>query len=347
MRMKAIVLEGVRNLQIRDIPAPEPDGFHVILKVESAGICGSDIHHFWENGAPVGLVLGHEFTGTIADAGDSGLAVGDLVVFNEFDPCLKCELCLKGMSQICPEIWKESPGLAPGFNGGYAQYCKVKPHRVYKLPQGVGPDEGALVEPLAITYHAAKLKGKVTGDTKFVLVSGGGAIGVFCALNAKALGAKYVALTEVDTARMEQAKTYPFADEVFNANYPDFREKIMAATGGRGYDTILETSGHWSGLENTIDAIAPGGNYVNVGMNMGFKMPGVTFAMKEAVYTGSSLFTNEEFEEVVEMMGRGKFKEVLSYTRNVPLEAAQESILKAISGNCEVVKFILKPNTLF
>jgi 2-desacetyl-2-hydroxyethyl bacteriochlorophyllide A dehydrogenase len=345
--MKAIVLEGVRNLQVRDIPAPEPDGTHVILKIESAGICGSDIHHFWENGVPIGLVLGHEFTGTIADAGKSGLEVGDLVVCNEFDPCLKCELCLKGMSQICPEIWKESPGLAEGFNGSYAQYCKVKPHRVYKLPETVDPDEGALVEPLAISYHAAKLKGKVTEDSKFVLVSGGGAIGVFSALNAKALGANCVALTEVDTARLEQAKTYPFVDEVFNADDPDFREKIMAATGGRGYDTILETSGHWSGLENTIDAIAPGGNYVNVGLNMGFKMPGVTFAMKEAVYTGSSLFQNEEFEEVIEMMGRGKFKEVLPYTRNVPLETAQESILKAISGNCEVVKFILKPNTQF
>jgi threonine dehydrogenase-like Zn-dependent dehydrogenase len=345
--MKAIVLEGVRDLQIRDIPAPEPDGYHAILKIESAGICGSDIHHYWENGVPVGLVLGHEFTGTIADAGKSGLKVGDLVVCNEFDPCLKCELCLKGMSQICPEIWKQSPGLAEGFNGGYAQYCKVKPHRVYKLPEGVGPDEGALVEPLAITYHAAKLKGKVTEDRKFVLVSGGGAIGVFCALNAKALGAKYVALTEIDTARLEQAKTYPFVDEIFNANDPDFRKMIMAVTGGRGYDTILETSGHWSGLENTIDAIAPGGNYVNVGMNMGFKMPGVAFAMKEAVYTGSSLFSNEEFEEVIKMMGRGKFKDVLPYTQNVPLVAAQESILKAISGNCEVVKFILKPNTLF
>jgi threonine dehydrogenase-like Zn-dependent dehydrogenase len=134
-------------------------------------------------------------------------------------------------------------------------------------------------------------------------------------------------------------------DEAFNANDPDFREKIKAATNGRGYDAIFETSGHSSGLESTIDAIAPGGNYVNVGMNMGFQMPGVAFGMKEAVYTGSSLFTNEEFEEVIEMMGRGKFKELLPYTLNVPLEAAQESILKAISGNCEVVKFILKPNT--
>ncbi len=343
--MKAIVLEGVRNLQIKEIPDPEPDGYHVILKVESAGICGSDIHHYWENGAPTGLVLGHEFTGTILDAGQSELKVGDLVVCNEFDPCLKCEFCLKGMSHLCPEIWTESPGLAEGFNGGYAQYCKVKPHRVYKLPEGVSSDEGALVEPLAITYHAVKRKGRVTEATKFVLVSGGGGIGVFCALNAKILGATYVALTEVDNARIAQAKTFSFVDEVFNASDSDFQEKIMAATGGNGYDAIFETSGHWSGLEGTIDAIAVGGNYVNVGMNMGFKMPGVTFAMKEAVYTGSSLYQNEEFEEVIEMMGQKKYKEVLPYTRNVPLEAAQESILKAISGNCEVVKFILKPNS--
>lgn len=342
--MKALVLEGVHDLQVKDIPAPEPDGYHVILRVESAGICGSDIHHYWENGVPVGLVLGHEFTGTIVDSGKSGLEVGDLVVCNELDPCLKCDLCRKGLSQICTEIWKESPGLVEGFNGGYAQYCKVKPHRVYKLPEGVGPDEGALVEPLAITYHATKRKGKVTEDTRHVLVSGGGGIGVFCALHAKVLNAKTVVLTEVDTARLEQAKSYSFVDEVFNAKDSDFSEKIMEVTGGRGYDAIFETSGHSSGLEGTINAIAPGGNYVNVGQNMGFNMPGMTFGMKEAVYTGSIFFQNEEFEEVVEMMGQGKYKEVLPYTRNVPFEAAQESILKAISGNCDVVKFIVKPN---
>lgn len=342
--MKAVVLEGVHDLQVREIPDAEPDGTHVILKIESAGICGSDIHHYWENGVPVGLVLGHEFTGTIIDPGKSGLQTGDLVVCNEFDPCLKCDLCRKGMSQICPEIWKESPGLAEGFNGGFAQYCKVKPNRVYKLPEGVGPDEGALVEPLAITYHATKSKGKVSEDTECVLVSGGGGIGVFSALNAKVLHAKYVGLTEVDTARLDQAKKYAFVDEVFDAKDSDFRDKIMEATGGKGYDAIFETSGNARGLEDTIDAIAPGGRYVNVGMNMGFQMPGVTFGMKEAVYTGSSLFQNEEFEEVIELMGQGKFREVLPYTRNVPLEEAQESILKAISGNCEVVKFILKPN---
>lgn len=342
--MKAVVLEGVRNLQIRELPDPQPDGYHAIIKIESAGICGSDIHHYWKNGVPAGLVLGHEFTGTIVDPGKSRLKMGDLVVCNEFDPCLECEFCRKGMSQICPEIWKESPGLAEGFNGAYAQYCKVKPHRVYKLPAGVGPDEGALVEPLAITYHATGQKGKVTQDTKYVLVSGGGGIGVFSALNAKVLGAQYVALTEVDAARIEQARTYSFVDDVFDAKKPDFNEKIMSATGFRGYDAIFETSGHSSGLESTIDAVAPGGNYVNIGMNMGFKMPGITFAMKEAVYTGSSLFTNEEFEDVIAMMGQGKFKEVLPFTQQVPLEAAQESMLKAISGNCNVVKYILKPN---
>lgn len=342
--MKAVVLEGVRNLQLREIPDPQPDGQHVIIKVESAGICGSDIHHYWKNGVLAGLVLGHEFSGTIVDPGRSGLKTGDLVVCNEFDPCLRCDHCRNGMSQICPEIWKESPGLAAGFNGAYAQYCMVKPHRVYKLPEGVGPDEGALVEPLAITCHATRQKGRVSQATQYALVSGGGGIGVFSALNAKVLGAQYVAMTEVDAARIEQARTYSFVDAVFDANDPDFANRIMAATGGRGYDAIFETSGHWRGLEGTIDAIAPGGRYVNVGMNMGFKMPGVSFAMKEAVYTGSSLFTNEEFEDVIRMMGVGKFREVLPYIRQVPLEAAQESMRNAISGNCRVVKYILKPN---
>jgi len=342
--MKALVLEGIRDLRIRDIPAPEPDGYHVILKIESVGICGSDIHHYWKNGVPAGQVLGHELTGTIVDAGESGLQVGDLVVFNEFDPCMECDICRKGMSQICPQIWVQSPGLAEGFNGGYAQYCRVKPHRVYRLPEGVGPDEGALVEPLAIAWHAVRQKGRVSADSKFVLVSGGGTIGVFCALHAKNLGASYVALSEVDSARLEIARGYSFVDELFNASDPGFQKQIMAATDGRGYETIFETSGHTSGLENTIDAIAAGGTYVNVGVNMGFQMPGVTFGMKEAVYTGSSLFQNEEFEEVIQMMGQGMFKEVLPYTRSVPLEAGQESMLKAVSGHCDVIKFILKPN---
>lgn len=342
--MKALVLEGIRDLQLRDIPAPQPDGFHVLLKVASVGICGSDIHHYWKSGTPVGLVLGHELTGTVVDPGASELAVGDLVVFNEFDPCMECRYCQRGMSQICPQIWQESPGLAEGFNGGYAELCKVKPHRVYKLPDGVSADEGALVEPLSIAYHATRDKGAVTSDTRTVLVSGGGTIGVFSALMARLHGARRVVLSEVDTARLEHAKHYSFVDEVLDARSPDFADRIEEASGGLGYDTIIESSGNRMALESTVGAIAPGGRYVNVGMNMDFTLPAVAFGMKEALYTGSSLFRNEEFEEVVRMMGTGVFKELLPYTSAISLSEAQDAMHRATSGDCNVVKFIINPN---
>ena len=340
--MKCVKLVDVKKLELSEMEMPVSTDGSVVFKVESSGICGSDIHN-WDNGGPVGLVLGHEFSGTVVDPGSrEDLVVGDRITGLPISPCGVCESCKNGNPQYCSVTWNEAVGLALTNPGGYAEYSSCRPDYVKKLPDNVSFDEGCMVEPSAVSLHAVNLADIKVGDR--VLVVGAGIIGLMAAEFAKKDGASYVAMVEVNPQRGEKSKTYGYVDEYFDAKDEKVIEKLMLASYG-GFDKVIECCGNGAAVSESIMAVKPGGTVVLVGVStVPVTVPLVVSVMKEVKLQGAIAYTETEFEDVIRLISE-KVIDVEKYIdARVGLDKAQESFLRLTSGNDDAIKIIFKPS---
>ena len=339
--MKCVKLVDVKKLEIGEMEKPVSRDGSVVFKVEAAGICGSDIHN-WDNGVPVGLVLGHEFSGTVVEPGSrEDLKVGDRITGLPISPCGVCESCKSGSPQYCYKTWNEAVGLALTNPGGYAEYSSCRADFVKKLPDNVSFDEGCMVEPSAVSLHAINLADVKVGDR--VLVVGGGIIGLMAAEFAKKDGASYVGLVEVNPKRGEKAKTYGFVDEYFDARDEKVIEKLMEVSLG-GFDKVIECCGNSAAVSESIMAVKPGGTIVLVGVSTApVTVPLVMSVMKEVKMLGAIAYTELEFEDVIRLISE-KVIDVEKYIdARVGLDKAQESFERLTSGNDDAIKIVFKP----
>lgn len=340
--MKAVAIKDVRKFEIVDIPEPKFDGKKVIIEVSKSGICGSDIH-YWENGKPKGLVMGHEFSGVVVDPGDRlDLVKGDRVTALPISPCGKCEACRNGDVQFCPETWNEAVGLSVDNPGGLTSKVAVRSDMVIKVPDNVTDEEVAMVEPLAVGLHAAHLGRIAVGDD--VLVIGAGIIGLASAEFAKKEGASYVAITETNKARGQKAVDLKVADEYYDVTDKNLVEKLMAKTNG-GFDVVIECVGNSAAVNSAISMVKPGGIVVLVGVATD-AVPTMTIAavMKELVVQGAIAYTYNEFKSCIDLISR-KQVDVLKFVDDiVPLERVQEAYERLTSGTDAAVKILVDPN---
>ena len=247
--MKACAIKGVKQFEIKEIEEPVADGSKVIIDVLKSGICGSDIH-YWVNGEPKGLVMGHEFCGRVVDPGDRlDLEVGDRVTALPISPCGKCEACRKGDVQFCSATWSEAVGLSIDNPGGLTSRIAVRSDMVIKVPEDMKDEEVAMVEPTAVGLHAAHLGRIAVGDD--VLVIGGGIIGLVSAMFAKLEGASRVVVTETNEERGKKSVKLGVADEWYNALDKDLVPKMMEKTHG-GFDVVIECVGNSAAVNNAI-----------------------------------------------------------------------------------------------
>ena len=254
--MRACAIKGVKQFEIKEISEPVSDGSKVIIDVIKTGICGSDIHN-WVNGAPKGLVMGHEFCGRVVDPGDRlDLEVGDRVTALPISPCGKCEACRRGEVQYCSQTWKEAVGLSLGNPGGLTSRIAVRSDMVIKVPDDMMDEEVAMVEPVAVGLHAAHLGRIAVGDD--VLVIGGGIIGLVSAMFAKLEGASRVVITEANEERGKKSVKLGVADEWCNALDENLVPKMMEKTNG-GFDVVIECCGNSAAVNSAITMVKPGG----------------------------------------------------------------------------------------
>jgi len=186
--MKAAVLSGARQILIKDVPRPEPGPDEVLVKVEYGGICGSDIHAYHDLTFPIGTILGHEFTGTIAKLGDpsSGFQEGQRIVARPAGMCGECEWCHRGELGLCKDHLQNTLGL--NLAGGFAEYVKMKSYQAISLADEISFQEGAQLEPLAVSFHAVKLAPLRVGEA--VAIFGAGPIGLLVLQLVRAAGAR-------------------------------------------------------------------------------------------------------------------------------------------------------------
>lgn len=339
--MKCVKITDKRMVELSEMDAPISKNGSVVFKVEACGICGSDIHN-WENGEPKGLVMGHEFAGTVIDPGSrEDLSVGDKMTGLPISPCGVCEACKTNNPQYCRATWNKAVGLSIDNPGGYGEVSACRADMVKKVPNNMSNEEIAMVEPTAVSFHAVNLT-KVNENSK-VLIIGGGIIGLMCAEFAKLKGAKYVALLETNNKRGNKAINYGKVDEYYNALDEKTIPTLIEKTNG-GFDIVFECCGNAPAVTEAIMTVKPGGNIVLVGVSsVPVNVPLVMSVMGEITMQGAIAYTVKEFEECIKLISEKQI-DVIKYVDDiVGLDSVQKSLEILTSGEDSAVKIIIKP----
>ena len=253
------------KIQVFPCEMPKAKADEVLIQMEYCGVCGSDVAYFRDGRigrreVTFPYVLGHECTGEVIEAGADvkNVAVGDKVVMEPGLGCGHCEYCLSGRYNLCEEMKFMA---TPPYNGAFKKYLAYPARGCFKLPKGVSTMEGALIEPLAVGMHAAR-RGEVD-NSKVVLITGCGCIGLMTMLACKAMNAQKIIVSDVLDNRLAKAKELG-ADEIINAKNEDVLSRVRELTEGKGADVVFETSGRAETLAQNVFNVRRGGVIVLV-----------------------------------------------------------------------------------
>ena len=306
--MKEMMIQQVmtqpKNIIFREIAVPEPGPDQVLVKIKKIGICGSDIHvyHGTHPYTSYPVTQGHEVSGEIVKLGEyvKDLSVGQRITIEPQVFCGRCYPCLHGKYNLCEHL------KVMGFQttGTASEYFAVDASKVTPLPEGMTFSEGAMMEPLAVTVHAAKRFPDLKGAKTVVL--GCGPIGILLAQSLKALGADKVLVTDISDTRLELAKSVG-ADYAVNTLHKDFGEAMLEAYGPDKADVIYECAGSDITMEQAIQNARKGSTIVLVAV-FG-KRASVDLAKlndSELDLNTSMMYRHEDFVDAIRLVNEGK-----------------------------------------
>ncbi len=320
--MKACVLEDVYKLVVKELEMPKliyDDD--VLIKVTKVGVCGSDVH-MWGNEKKIGLVMGHEFCGTVEDPGKTDFKVGDRVV-----------VIPKG-----PRGYNSTPGIVA--QGAYAEYFCASSQFLRKLPDSISDDTANMLEPTAIAYNSL-LKANIKYGDK-VLVTGAGIIGLLCAEWAKVMGATYIAMTEVNDKRILKAKEVGVANEVFDARNPEICQQLKDASKG-GFDKVIECTAIPASVNMSLDVIKDFGTLMFVGVSYKqVPIDALKLIMKNITMIGT-FGASIVFDKVHELLLNKPFNIEKYITKRIGLDEIQECFEELHSGTSDQIKIVITP----
>jgi (R,R)-butanediol dehydrogenase/meso-butanediol dehydrogenase/diacetyl reductase len=336
--MRAAYYEGNEKIRIGECHSVAPSRDQVQIHVSHCGICGTDLHVFhgkMDYRVTFPQVMGHEMSGTIAAVGDGvkGFAPGDRVTVRPLDYCGACPACLAGHSHICQKlkfIGIDAPGALQGL-------WTVPAHTLHRLPDSLSLEQGALVEPVAVACHDVRLGEVKSGD--YVVVQGGGPIGVLIALVAKNKGAKVV-ISEVNPFRLKLAAELGL--NAVNAGETNLVEFVNGQTDGAGADVVFEVSGSAAGAELMTKLPRTRGRIVIVAI---FPEPPkidlFRFFWRELRLCGARVYEPQDFEEAIRLAASGALPFERLITEVVPLERLEAGLREMERGG-EVMKLLVR-----
>jgi len=272
--MRAVVCHGPEDYRLEELPTPHAGPGEVVVKIESAGICASDVKcyvgapMFWGDANRQGycqspITAGHEFIGTVVALGEGagerhGLALGDRAISEQIVPCWECRYCKRGQYHLC--LIHDIYGFRTATPGGFADYMKFPAAALnYRVPGHVRPEHAALIEPLACSMHAVRRAGIEFGDT--AVIAGCGTLGL--GMVAYAAMKSPAALVAIDLAddRLERARQLG-ATHTLNPRSHNVVAAIKEMTEGYGCDVYIEATGNPAAVEQGLLALRKAGTFV-------------------------------------------------------------------------------------
>ncbi|WP_131195295.1 NAD(P)-dependent alcohol dehydrogenase [Lichenihabitans psoromatis] len=342
--MKALVLERIHELSLREIDLPSVVGAKdVKIKVDTVGVCGSDVHYYAHG--RIGpfvvnepMVLGHEAAGTIVEVGPevTGLKIGDRVCMEPGIPDLNSRASKLGLYNVDPSVvfW-----ATPPVHGCLTPFVVHPAAFTFKLPDNVSFGEGAMVEPFAVGLQAAVKAKILPGDLAVVI--GAGPIGIIVALAALAGGCSRVIIADLQPAKLAIAGRYAGVTPV-NIKERALADVVAEATEGWGADIVFEASGSVHAYEGIFGLARPGGCLVLVGMPVAPVAIDVTTAAAKELRIETVFRYANVFDRALAMIASGKVDLKPLITHTYSFEDSIVAFDRAAEGRPDDVKLQIK-----
>lgn len=324
--MKALIYDGVETLNYREVADPEPlDGEHLI-RVEAVGICGSDMHGYLGHDArrPAPLILGHEAAGVIV----GGPKDGTRVTINPLVTDPACPNVKAGRDNISPGRQIIS---MPPREGAFAEYVSMPERNLVEVPDDVPLSKAALVEPLAVSWHAAKLGLAALHPSmeRSALVIGGGAIGLAAALALRAMGVEEITIVEPNETRLAYLR--------------ETCGEVAVARAAGQVPLVIDAVGYAATREVASAQVLPGGVIVHVGLGDGaggFDIRRAT--LQEITFIGSYCYTAQDFRDTAQALFDGRLGPS-DWTEHRGLSEGAQAFKDIRAGVVPAPKIVLHP----
>ncbi len=324
--MKALVYDGVETLNYRDMPEPSSNADEHLIRVMAVGICGSDMHAYLghDERRPAPLILGHEAAGVV----ESGRQKGRRVTINPLVTCGTCSYCSGGRENLCPT--RQIISMQPR-EGAFAQFVSMPDRNLVTVPDDVSFEKAALAEPLAVSWHAARLALEALHPSmdRSALVIGGGAIGLAAALALSAMGVQQIEIVEPNELRRSYLED--------KCGQKVVSEATVSAS------IIIDAVGFSATRALASERVVPGGVIAHVGL--GDNAGGVNvrrLTLQEVTFVGTYTYTANDFRDTCAALFDGRLG-ALNWIDVRPLSKGAGAFADIRAGGTPVPKIVLDP----
>lgn len=328
--MKALVYQGPESLAYQDVADPEPGSGDILIRIDSVGICGSDMHAYLghDERRPAPLILGHEAAGIIT----GGARDGTRVTVNPLVACGSCPACQSGRDNLCPSRQIIS---MPPREGAFAEWLVMPENNLVEVPSHISLEAASMVEPIACGWHAVRLgrEALVEDQVASTLIIGGGPIGVGAAFCCKAQGTGDITLVEPNAIRRRYIERVCGFRCLEPGNLPQ----------NRFHDLVVDAVGFEATRAQASALARPGGVIVHIGLGTatgGLDIRRMT--LQEITFIGTYTYTDKDFRDTAEAMFDGRLGD-LNWTESRPLSGGSNAFADIRRGLTEAPKTILKP----
>ena len=342
--MRAALITGAGQLEIRDFPDPTPTDTGVVVDVTFCGVCGTDVQAYTSGRAYTPAICGHEWTGTVSAVGRSvaRFTEGARVVVGVPPACGSCVACRAGQTRHCITAHAFARGRDPGAppHGGFAPRIAVSADRAIAAHPDLDDETLAQVEPVTVSLHAVRRSGLRDGDTAVVL--GAGPVGLTTLQCARAAGAEQVIVVEPNAGRRELADALG-ADEVVA---PDgAHDLVRDNTRGLGADLVFDCAGGPDALGSAVELARRGGSVCLVAFADGSVSidPG-NWLRKEITVTTALAYLHDEFEAAMALLADGRVRVDALHTSTTGLQGLGAVLGRFAAGESTQLKVLVNPN---
>ncbi len=343
---RAVLLDRAGHFVHTEIPMPKAADHEVLIRVQSVGICGSDLNYYHKGGSTIAQVrfphlLGHELSGTVEAVGSGvkDVSPGDRVAIEPGYPCGTCEYCRTGTYNLCPEVsFMSTPIYRPYSEGAFTEYTLRPDWGLYKIPASVSYEEAAMIEPLAVGMQAVETAGAREGMTAVIL--GCGPIAMCILLTLRAAGIAKVYMVDVLAERVKMAEELGARKGFLKLDMEEINQ-IAGDTRGLGADLVFDTTDYTPLINQAVLSLKKGGRLLllavphqeMISLNM------LRLFTNQITVLTSFRYANQ-FEKAVRQIESGRIPIGKIITHRFPFEEAEramEQASKKSGRTCKVV----------